>query len=322
MRTVVCQALGRDVSALGFGCASLGSRISEGHGLRALGYALERGVTWFDVAPSYGDGGAESMLGRFLAGRRDSVVVCARVGGPRPPLSLAARLFRPLARAAGKVFPFFPGDVVQAVSGAPREPLRADMIEASVRESLRRLRTDYVDVLCLDEPSVEECANEAILRELQRMIEKGCARTLSIAGTPEAIAAGAGASPLFRVAQCVDNLFEPAAEQVRAEFSRAARPPFLVTHGIFGRGAFERVLRMLATDGGRLAALASQLGYGPPYLASELVLDYAFARNPEGVVLAAMGGQSHINLNCARASRPPRSDVIPFVRKFILSPQP
>ena len=61
MRTVVCPGLGRDVSAVGFGCASLGSRVSEAQGLRALGLAFERGVTWYDVAPPYGDGEAEGI---------------------------------------------------------------------------------------------------------------------------------------------------------------------------------------------------------------------------------------------------------------------
>jgi len=318
MRTVVCPALDREVSALGFGCASLGSKLSEAHGLRALEAAFERGVTWYDVAPPYGDGEAESILGRFLLGRRDRVAICTSVGGARPTVSPAARLLRPLARALAKAFPSLRGDAVKTL--APREPLRADMIEASVAESLRRLRTDYIDVLCLDAPNPDECANETILRELQRMVEKGWARCISIAGEPETILAGARASTLFRAAQFSDTLFEPAAERLRAALPGDA-PLFLATHSIFG-GAFERILRMLATDGGHLAALASQLGYGPPFLASELVLDYAFASNPEGVVLTTMSSRAHIELNCARASRPPRGDVGPFVRKFVREEQP
>ena len=70
--------------ALGFGCASLGSHVSEGQGLRALHAAFERGVTWYDVAPPYGDGEAEEILGRFLTGRRDRVVICTKFGVPRP----------------------------------------------------------------------------------------------------------------------------------------------------------------------------------------------------------------------------------------------
>ena len=56
MRMVRVPRLDRDVSAIGFGCASLGSRISAADGRRAIARALDLGLTWFDVAPPYGDG--------------------------------------------------------------------------------------------------------------------------------------------------------------------------------------------------------------------------------------------------------------------------
>lgn len=323
MRTVVCPGLGREVSALGFGCASLGSKISEAHGRRALASAFERGVTWFDVAPAYGDGEAETILGRFLLGRRDRVVISTKFGRPAPTIAPAARLLRPVVRSLSKIFPRLLADVAVTRPDSSRNPLRADMIEASVVESLRRLRTDYVDVLALDDPSPEESANEAIQRALQRIVEKGYARAISIAGAPEAIVAGARASALICIAQFADSPFQQAAERLRATLSTTSDASlFFATHGIFGGGVFERILRLLGTDGGRLAALASQLGYGPPFLASELLLDYAFSNNPEGAVLISMRNQAHIELNCARASNPPRRDVVPFVRKYFVEGHP
>ncbi len=317
MRTVVCPGLGRHVPALGFGCAALGSRISEAHGRRALASAFDRGVTWFDVAPEYGDGEAETILGRFLLGRRDRVTISTKFGRPPPELSPAARLLKPIARGFGKIVPQLLGDLVTTRRDARERPLRADMVEASLVESLRRLRTDYVDVLALDEPSPEDCASEAVLGALQRIVDKGYARAICISGAPESIVAGVRASALFRIAQFVDSPFQQAAERLRAALP--GEPPlFFATHGVFSSGVFERVLRLLGADGGRLAALASQLGYGPPYLASELLLDYAFSSNPEGVVLASMYNQTHIELNCARASSPPRGDVVPFMRKYFV----
>src|SRR5580704_13274852 len=114
MRTVVCPGLGREVSALGFGCAPLGSRISEAQGLRALGLAFERGVTWYDVAPSFGDGEAEGILGKFLAGRRDRVAICTKFGIPRPVISSAMRLIRPAARAMARALPLLRGGMAKA----------------------------------------------------------------------------------------------------------------------------------------------------------------------------------------------------------------
>src|SRR5580692_6033576 len=67
-------------SRLGLGCASLGSRIGASAGARALSAAHEAGVTWFDVAPPYGLGDAELLLGEFLRGRRHGVSVTTKVG--------------------------------------------------------------------------------------------------------------------------------------------------------------------------------------------------------------------------------------------------
>jgi aryl-alcohol dehydrogenase-like predicted oxidoreductase len=105
VRLVRIPKLDREVSAIGFGCASLGSRISAANGSRAIAHALDLGLTWFDVAPSYGDGQAESLLGSALRGRRDKVVICTKFGIAPAPVPLAARLIRPLARRAVAAFP-------------------------------------------------------------------------------------------------------------------------------------------------------------------------------------------------------------------------
>jgi hypothetical protein len=318
MRTVVCPGLGRDVSALGFGCASLGSRISEAQGRRTLDYAFERGVSWYDVAPPDGDGEAETILGKFLTGRRDRVAICTKVGISRPTLSPLTRIIGVVKRGVLKAFP----ELYAAIDAKPKAhkaagPLQADLIEPSVIESLRRLRTDYIDVLALQQPRPEDCSDSTVLEALRRVLEKGYVRCLSIAGDPEAIEAGS-ASGLFRVFQCCDNPFRPAIEQAR---SRLAGDPsfFPIVQNVFGGGSLERLSHLLVGDGGRLGALASQLAYGPPFMASEILLDYAFGNNPAGVVVASMFQHAHIDANCARASRPPRTDVVEFVNKTVLT---
>ena len=319
MRTVHVSSLGLSASALGFGCAPLGSRVSESQGLRALACAFERGVTWYDVAPPYGDGEAEAIVGRFLVGRRDRVEICTTFGVPRPSVTPMTRFLRPVVRAMAKFVPRLRGGKKAA---APKHNVRlqAVQIENSVVESLRRLRTDYVDVLALHDPSPQDCTNELILNELQRMISKGYVRTVSIAGSPEAIIGGVRKSELYRIAQLPENPFAQALERVKDALAGDASL-FFVSHSVFGLGALDRLSHLLVGDGGRLGALASQLGYGPPFMASEMLLDYAFATNPEGVVLASMFTQAHIDMNCTRAARPPRSDIGPFVQKFIVAPQ-
>lgn len=319
MRTVFCPSLDREVSALGFGCAALGSRVSEAQGRRALDFAFEKGVTWFDVAPPYGDGEAESILGKFSIGRRDRVVICTNFGAPRTAISPLMRILRPIERAIFKAFPELRGAGPVGRSRAAWEPLRGEQLEASVVESLRRLRTDYIDALAVHEPSSEERPDPAVLDACERIIEKGYVKTLSIAGKPEAIEAARRSSSLFQIAQIPDSPFEQTAEKLRAA---PDCPSFIITHSLFSSGAYNRLSHLLVSDGGRLASLSSQLGYGPLLMASEMLLDYAFSANPAGVVLIAMFNQSHIEQNCARASRPPRNDIGPFLQKFFIGSRP
>ena len=71
MRRVTLAGTGLESSCLGFGCASLGSRVAAAEGARALAAAFEQGVDWLDLAPAYGRGAAETIAADFIRGRRD-----------------------------------------------------------------------------------------------------------------------------------------------------------------------------------------------------------------------------------------------------------
>ena len=106
---------GLTVSRAGFGGGGIGQvwgATTEQEAIRSVHRALELGITFFDVAPSYGDGKAEEALGKALEGRSEEVVVATKV-----------RL---------------QADEMDDVAGAVRR---------SVEVSLRRLRRDSVDVL-------------------------------------------------------------------------------------------------------------------------------------------------------------------------------
>jgi aryl-alcohol dehydrogenase-like predicted oxidoreductase len=106
---------GPDVSVVGLGCNNFGGRVDL-EGTRAVvDAALDAGVTFFDTADVYGNGGAsEDLLGRVLEGRRDRVVLATKFGNDM-------------------------GDGAQARGSR-------DYIRKAIDASLRRLRTDYVDV--------------------------------------------------------------------------------------------------------------------------------------------------------------------------------
>ena len=83
MRRVTLGTTGIETSCLGFGCASLGSRVGAAPGLRALAAAHDAGVAWFDLAPLYGAGRAEEIAGRFLGAAPATASSCQQ-GRPRP----------------------------------------------------------------------------------------------------------------------------------------------------------------------------------------------------------------------------------------------
>ena len=106
---------GLRVSRAGFGGGGIGQvwgATNEAEAIHSVHRALDLGITFFDVAPSYGDGKAEEALGKALVGRREQVVVATKV-----------RL-----RA----------EEMHDVAGA---------VVRSVERSLNRLRRDQVDVL-------------------------------------------------------------------------------------------------------------------------------------------------------------------------------
>jgi len=115
MEYTVLGRTGLRVSRVGCGGGGIGhvwGPTTEAASVRAIHRALELGVNFFDVAPSYGHGKAEEVLGRALHGRQDQAVVATKV-------RLAA-------------------EAMHDVTGAVRK---------SVEASLRRLRRETVDVL-------------------------------------------------------------------------------------------------------------------------------------------------------------------------------
>jgi len=114
------------VSAAGLGCNNFGRRLDLDATRAVVDAALEAGVTLLDTADTYGDGGgSEELLGEVLAGRRDQVVIATKFGHQNYDMGYGT--------AAG------------AKGG------RA-YIRRAVERSLRRLKTDYLDLYQIHTP--------------------------------------------------------------------------------------------------------------------------------------------------------------------------
>jgi aryl-alcohol dehydrogenase-like predicted oxidoreductase len=302
---------------LGMGCASLGSRVSRAQGLRALAAAHEQGVDWFDVAPVYGAGEAEDILGQFIRGRRDRVFVCSKVGltvsRKGPAMRLAYALGRPLIGAAKGLRARF-----KSVTAAQNVavPLTPELIAASLDNSLRRLGTDYLDVLALHRAEPADLAREAIRRALEDAVRSGKVRHIGVAGSVAAAAAALDWPDTVSILQLADSPEEAPLPRLRAATSR---PPAFITHSVFGvSGAMAAAEAALAARPALRARIA-EAGYARSerQMIADLLLDRALASNHQGVVLVSMYDPHHLAANAARASGPLREEAIALVEALL-----
>lgn len=149
---------GLQVSVLGFGASSLGSvfrPVTLEDSIATVHAALEGGMNFIDVSPSYGETLAELRLGRALEGvPRDSYILATKIGSYSEP-----RGDYDFSRAS---------------------------TERSVEHSLKRLGVDHIDLIqCHD---IEFADHDQVIDEtlptLHRLKEQGFVRHIGITGLP------------------------------------------------------------------------------------------------------------------------------------------
>lgn len=150
---------GIEVSELGIGTHQFGAADWGGPDEEAcaeiIDEAIKLGATFIDTAPDYACGRSEEILGATLQGRRDQVVLCTK-------FSVAS-------------------DSIDHT---------AYRIEKSVEASLRRLRTDYLDVLLIHSPPREviDGTSAPHYRVLQRLKDAGVIRAYGVSGRADTAA--------------------------------------------------------------------------------------------------------------------------------------
>ena len=154
----------------------------ESESIRTIQAALDRGVTMIDTAPAYGFGRSEEIVGQALAesGRRDRVLIATKVG---------------LNWQDGQVF----------------RDASATRIRQEIEDSLRRLRTDRIDLYQVHWPD-PTVPMEETARELDRLFRAGKIRALGVSNfSPAQMDQFRSVAPLHAV-QPPYNLFERDAE--------------------------------------------------------------------------------------------------------------
>jgi aryl-alcohol dehydrogenase-like predicted oxidoreductase len=153
---------GIDVSEIGFGAWGIGGRTS-GHtsygdtddrtSLAALREALDAGITFFDTSSAYGNGHSEALIGQAFADRRSRAIVATKAG---------------------------------YVSWDQPPDFSPEAVVASTEASLRRLQSDYIDLLQLHNPPGDSLRGTALRDTLENLRQAGKIRCWGVsAKTPE-----------------------------------------------------------------------------------------------------------------------------------------
>jgi aryl-alcohol dehydrogenase-like predicted oxidoreductase len=187
MRLSALGATGLSVSAVGVGCSRLGAVFSTDTSRRdeitMLQRAVDAGITLFDTSDMYSQGQSEVVVGRALRGRRSAVVLATKGGYVWPAdsrlLARAKPFLRPVVRRLGVRRPG--GRPAGPPPVVPQDFTPAYLVSA-LEASLRRLRTDYVDIYQLHSPPAAVVAAGEFVEALEAAKAAGKIRHYGLAG--------------------------------------------------------------------------------------------------------------------------------------------
>ncbi|WP_248925235.1 aldo/keto reductase [Paenibacillus hamazuiensis] len=144
MKYRTLQKSGIQVSAITFGCWELGGGpwefTSDENNMKALRAAFDMGITTFDTAEGYGNGHSEEIVGAALEGIRKDAIISTKVS---------------------------------------RANLAPENVRKSAEASLKRLRTDYIDIYYIHWPSFEIPVAET-LSEFNKLKQEGLIRAIAV----------------------------------------------------------------------------------------------------------------------------------------------
>ena len=144
---------GLQVSVVGLGCNNFGGRIDLEASRAVVHKALDVGITLFDTADIYGNaGGSETTLGQILGDRRKDIVLATKFGMPM--------------------------DQDRKLMGGSRR-----YIMSAVEASLKRLKTDWIDLYQLHQPDPRTPIEET-LRALDDLVHQGKVRYVGCSNLP------------------------------------------------------------------------------------------------------------------------------------------
>jgi aryl-alcohol dehydrogenase-like predicted oxidoreductase len=286
-------------SEVGFGCARIGGvfqHSSRREILDLLRSAFEQGVTFFDTADMYTQGESERLVGEAFHRQRDRVVIATKFGYKLPAQKQLVNRFKPLLKPLIARLGLRPRQIHAGLRGpVSQQDFSPRYIFNAVEASLRRLKTEYIDVYQLHDPSVEVLERGEFVEPLELLRQQGKIRYWGVACQDSEHVLACLQHPTLASVQVGLSVLEQAALDTAIP-SATKRGAAIILRQVFASGLLTRPIGSLRLDEidydpevaarkreqlAAYAAIADECGRSR----AELALQFALARHDASVVL-------------------------------------
>ena len=164
------------VSEIGFGCQSIGGGLyykNNNESLKTLQHAFDLGVNFFDTSDHYSQGESEKLIGTAFKGKRDKIIIGTKAGTLYTSSVSALLKLRPLLRPIGKFLQPMKIQFHLLRAKEKRFDFSSSYLIEAIEKSLRRLKTDYIDLFQLHKPSKEILERGDFIEPLEKLKQEG-----------------------------------------------------------------------------------------------------------------------------------------------------
>jgi aryl-alcohol dehydrogenase-like predicted oxidoreductase len=283
-----------EVSVVGVGCNNFGMRIDKTRTEEVINAALDEGINFFDTADMYASGRSEELIGRFLigGGHRSDVIIATKFGNDMPGQGRGAR---------------------------------PEYVRQAFEASLKRLRTDYIDVYQQHVPD-PDIPIEETLGALDELVQAGKVREIGcsnfsaqqIREAQAAAARGPGSARFVSVQNEYSLLHREPEEGVLAECERqglAFLPFFPLKSGLltgkYRKGQpipedtrvakYERYRKLLTDENLDKVEVLIEYAESRGHTILELAFSWLLAHRVIASVIAGASSAQQVSANAAAA---------------------
>lgn len=171
------------VSEIGFGCQSIGGGFyykNNEESISTLLEAFDSGVNFFDTSDHYTQGESEKLIGKAFKDKRDKVIIGTKVGTLYSTTASLILKLRPLGRPISKYLKSMKIFFHLVRMEQKHSDFSAGYLVKAVEKSLRRLQTDYLDLLQLHKPSKMILEKGEFIETLEKLQKQGKIRYYGI----------------------------------------------------------------------------------------------------------------------------------------------